>query len=140
MKYSYRRKPIIKRCTLVTGHTTVTTGEVYRCSNITKQNNETIHNAVSEASKRDCIIMGDFNHGNIKWDTQQCTGVEDQKLLCNLGEILGKVTIRKCLAHIDGNDYMKYKTATKCWNILRGGLDRAIDIYVPIKKQGKQTV
>ena len=26
--------------------------------------------------------MGDFNHGNIKWDTLQSTGVEDQKLLC----------------------------------------------------------
>ena len=25
--------------------------------------------------------MGDFNHGNIKWDTLQSTGVEDQKLL-----------------------------------------------------------
>ena len=26
--------------------------------------------------------MWDFNHGNIKWDTLQSTGVEDQKLLC----------------------------------------------------------
>ena len=26
--------------------------------------------------------MGDFNHGNIKWDSQQSTGVEDQKFLC----------------------------------------------------------
>ncbi len=26
--------------------------------------------------------MGDFNHGNIKWDSLQGTGVEDQKLLC----------------------------------------------------------
>ena len=26
--------------------------------------------------------MGDFNHGNIKWDTLQSTGVEDQKFLC----------------------------------------------------------
>ena len=26
--------------------------------------------------------MGDFNHGNIKWDTQQSTGVEDQKCVC----------------------------------------------------------
>ena len=26
--------------------------------------------------------MGDFNHGNIKWESQQSTGVEDQKLLC----------------------------------------------------------
>ena len=24
--------------------------------------------------------MGDFNHGNIKWDILQSTGVEDQKL------------------------------------------------------------
>ena len=33
-------------------------------------------------SKGDCIIMGDLNHGNIKWDTQQSTGIEDQKCLC----------------------------------------------------------
>ena len=26
--------------------------------------------------------MGDFNHGNIKWDTLPSTGVEDQTLLC----------------------------------------------------------
>ena len=58
-------------CKLVTGHTTVTIGVVglYRCPNITKENNEKIHNAISEASKGDCIIMGDFNHGNIYWDT-----------------------------------------------------------------------
>ena len=55
---------------------------LYRCPNITIQNNEKIHNAISEGSKGDCIIMGDFNHGNIKWDSQQSTGVEDQKLLC----------------------------------------------------------
>ena len=69
-------------CKLVTGHTTVTIGVVYRCPNITKQNNEKIHNAISEMSKGDCIIMGDFNHGNIKWDTLPSTGVEDQTLLC----------------------------------------------------------
>ena len=69
-------------CKLVTGHTTVTIGVVYRCPNITKENNDKIHNAISEVSKRDCIIMGDFNHGNIKWDTLQSTGVEDQKFLC----------------------------------------------------------
>ena len=31
---------------LVTGHTTVTIGVVYRCPNITKQNNEKIHNSM----------------------------------------------------------------------------------------------
>ena len=70
-------------CKLVTGHTTVTIGVVYRCPNITKQKNEKIQNAISELSKRDsdCTIMGDFNHGNIKWDTLQSTGEEEQTLL-----------------------------------------------------------
>ena len=51
-------------CNLVIGHTTVrpTIGVVYRCPNITKQNNETIHTAITEVSKGDCIIMGYFNH------------------------------------------------------------------------------
>ena len=34
---------------------------------------------------------------------------------------------------------MKNKTATECWNILRGELDSAIDGYVPTKKQGKRS-
>ena len=68
-------------CKLVTGHTTVTIGVVYRCPNITKQNKEKIH-TITEVSKGDFIIMGDFNHGNIKWDTQQSTGVDDQKFVC----------------------------------------------------------
>ena len=69
-------------CKLDTGHTTFTIGVVYRCPNITKQINEKIHSAISEVSKGDCIIMGGFNHGNIKWDTLQSTGVEDQKFVC----------------------------------------------------------
>ena len=56
--------------------------------------------------------------------------------------ILGKVTIRKLgkrLAHIDWNDKMKNKTATECWNILRGEIDSAIDSFVPMKNQGKRS-
>ena len=34
---------------------------------------------------------------------------------------------------------MKNKTATECWNILRGELDSANDSYVPMKKQGKRS-
>ncbi len=67
---------------LVTGHTTVTIGVVYSCPNITKKNNEKLHNAISEVSKGDSIIMGDFNHGNIKWDTLQSTGIGDETFLC----------------------------------------------------------
>ena len=40
---------------------------------------------------------------------------------------------------MDGNDKMKNKTATECWNILRGELDNAIYSYVPMKKQGNRS-
>ena len=192
-------------CNLVTGHTKITIGVVYRCPNITIQNNEKIHNAISEVCKGDCIIMGDFNHGNIKWDSQQSTGVEDHTFLClvqdnfltqhvleptraarvldivlssqkefvdnvviheplgssdhnqlhfniNIKSDKTKVKqcrrdfrssnyeeIRKSLAIIDWNDNMNNKTATECLNIFRGELDRAIDNYVPMKKQGKRS-
>ena len=59
----------------------------YHWSSISlSQHNQTeqlknIYNSISEVSKGDCIIMGDFNHVNIKWDTIESTGVEDQKCL-----------------------------------------------------------
>ena len=54
----------------------------YHWSSISlSQHNQTeqrkIHNAINEVSKGDCIIMGDFNRGNINWDTLQSIGVED---------------------------------------------------------------
>ena len=33
---------------------------------------------------------------------------------------------------------MKNKTATECWNILRGEIDSAIDSFVPMKRQGSK--
>ena len=44
-------------CRLVTWHTTVTIGVVYHCPNITKQNKEKIHNAMTEVNKGDCILL-----------------------------------------------------------------------------------
>ena len=38
--------------------------------------------------------------------------------------------IRKSLAHIDWDEKMKNKTATECWDILRGELDRASDTMI----------
>ena len=40
-----------------------------------------ILNAITEMSKRDCINMGDFNHGHMQWQSLQITGSEDQKFL-----------------------------------------------------------
>ena len=41
-----------------------------------------MHNDISEVSKGDSNIMGDFYHGNIKWDSLQSTGLEDQMFVC----------------------------------------------------------
>ena len=67
---------------------------------------------------------------NIKSDKTKVKQCRRGFRRCNYEEI------RKRLARIDRNDKMNNKTATECWNILRGELDRAIDSYVPMKKQG----
>ena len=66
---------------MVTGNSTVTVGLVYRSPNVSIDENEKEQNAIKEASKRDCITMGDFNHGRIQWTSLQSTGSEDQKFL-----------------------------------------------------------
>ena len=68
-------------CNIVTGNSTLTVGLVYRSPNISMEENEKIHNAIKEVSKRDCIIMGDFNHGHIQWTSLHSTGREDQEFL-----------------------------------------------------------
>ncbi|KAK2177764.1 hypothetical protein NP493_580g00048 [Ridgeia piscesae] len=68
-------------CNIVTGNSTLTVGLVYRSPNISIEENEKIHNAIKEVSKRDCIIMGDFNHRHIQWTSLQSTGREDQEIL-----------------------------------------------------------
>ena len=42
--------------------------------------------------------------------------------------------ISKSVAHIDGNETMKNRTATECWNILRSELDSAFDRYCSCDK------
>ena len=68
-------------CNIVTGNSTLTVGLVCRSPNISTDDNEKIQNAIKEVSKRDCISMGDFNHGRIQWTFLQSTGSEDQKFL-----------------------------------------------------------
>ena len=47
-----------------------------------KQKNETIHNAISEVSKGDSVIMGYFYHGNIKWHTPNAHGQNTNICVC----------------------------------------------------------
>ena len=55
-------------CNIVTGNSTLTVRLVYRSPNISIDKNEKVQNALKEVSKRDCIIMGDFNHGHLYRD------------------------------------------------------------------------
>ena len=47
--------------------------------------------------------------------------------------------MRTILAHIDWNDKMKNKTGSESLNILKSELDRVINRYVPMTKQGKRS-
>ena len=66
-------------CNIVTGNSTLTVGLLYRSPNISIDENEKVQNAIKEVSKRDCIIMGDFNHEI--YPGIQSTGREDQEFL-----------------------------------------------------------
>ena len=64
---------------IVTGNSTLTVGLVYRSTNINTDENEKVQTVKQEVSKRDCIIMGDFNHGRKQWKSlHSSTGSEDQ--------------------------------------------------------------
>ena len=64
-----------------TGNSTLTIGLVYRSPNINEEDNRQIQDAIKEVSKGECIIMGDFNHGQIQWESLESTGGEDQQFL-----------------------------------------------------------
>ena len=49
-------------CKTVSGNSKLTIGLVYRSPNINENDNTKIQNTIKEVSKRECVIMGDFNH------------------------------------------------------------------------------
>ena len=54
---------------------------IYRSPNLKEEDNTKIQNGIKEISKGECIIMGDFNHGHIQWQSLESTGGEDQQFL-----------------------------------------------------------
>ena len=47
----------------------LTVGEVYRCPSTSKEQDVILHNVISHVSRNDCVIMGDFNHADIRWNS-----------------------------------------------------------------------
>ena len=60
-------------------NSTLTIGLIYRSPNIRQEDDEKLHNAIKEISKRECVIMGDFNHGHIQWKSLESVGRDDQQ-------------------------------------------------------------
>ena len=68
-------------CKIVSGNSKLTIGLVYRSPNINEEDNTKLQNAIKKVSKGECIIMGNFNHGHIQWESLESTGGKDQQFL-----------------------------------------------------------
>ena len=44
-------------------------GVVYRCPSISKDEDTSLHRVITHASRGECLIMGDFNHPDIRWNS-----------------------------------------------------------------------
>ena len=59
----------------------VTIGVVYRSPKIRQEEDVKLQKAIREVSKGECVIMGDFNHGHIQWESLESAGGDDHQFL-----------------------------------------------------------
>ena len=53
------------RCNIATKNSTLTIGLIHR-GRYLQEDDKKMHNTIKENSKRECVIMDDFNHGHIQ--------------------------------------------------------------------------
>ena len=72
-------------CNIVTRNSTLTIGVVYRSPNIVigQEVDEKLQKAIKlrEVSKGECVIMDNFNHGHIQWESLESAGGDDHQFL-----------------------------------------------------------
>ena len=68
-------------CNIVTKNSTLTIGVVYRSPNIGQEDDVKLQKAIREVSKGVCVIMDDFNHGHIQWESLENAGGDDDLFL-----------------------------------------------------------
>ena len=68
-------------CTIVTRNSTLTIEVVYRSPNIGQEEDVKLRKAIKELNKGECVIMGDFNHGHIEWESLESAGGDDHQFL-----------------------------------------------------------
>ena len=56
-------------CNLESQGSKIIVGVVYRCPSISKDEDTMLHEVITRASRGECLIMGDFNHSDIRWNS-----------------------------------------------------------------------
>ena len=56
-------------CNLESQGSKIIVGVVYRCPSISKDEDTRLHKVITHASRGECLIMGDFNHPDIRWNS-----------------------------------------------------------------------
>ena len=69
------------RCNIVTRNSTLPIGIVCRSPNIGQEEDVKLQKAIREVSKGECVIMGDFNHDHIQWESIESAGGDDHQFL-----------------------------------------------------------
>ena len=72
-------------CNIVTRNSTLTIGVVYRSPNIGQEEDVKLQKAKREVSKGERVIMGDFNHVHIQWESLESAGGDDLQFLLLTG-------------------------------------------------------
>ena len=72
-------------CNIVTRNSTLTIEVVYRSPNIGLEEDVTLQKAKREVSKGERVIMGDFNHVHIQWESLESAGGDDLQFLLLTG-------------------------------------------------------
>ena len=68
-------------CNIVTRNSTLTIGVVYCSPNIGQEEDVKLQKPIREVSKGECVIMGDFNHNHIQWESLESAGGNDHQFL-----------------------------------------------------------
>ena len=68
-------------CNIVTRNSTLTIGVVYHSPNIGQEEDVKLQKVIREVSKGECVIIGDFNHGHIQWESLESAGGDDHQFL-----------------------------------------------------------
>ena len=140
-------------CNIVTRNSTLTIGVVYRSPNIGQEEDVKLQKTIREVSKGGCVIMGDFNHSHIQWESLESAGGDYHQFLlltqdCFLtqhvleptrdGNVLDLIlsSQNELVNNVKVHEPLDNKTATEC---LKYEIEGIIAKCVPLRKHGKRS-